>query len=56
MRSPVIKAIAALFVLLVLSSAALAQRNRIVPPGFVAEGVPKMPDPPGPAPVPGRDE
>jgi hypothetical protein len=50
MRSPVIKAIAALFVLLVLSSAALAQRTRIVPPGFVAEGVPKMPNPPGPAP------
>src|SRR5580765_2304994 len=50
MRSPVFKTIAALFVLLVLSSAALAQRTRVLPPGFVADGVPKMPNPPGPAP------
>ena len=50
MRNPVFKAIVAFFVLLALSSAALAQRARVVPPGFVAEGVPKMPNPPGPAP------
>src|SRR5437868_13206593 len=27
-----------------------AQRGRPVPPGFVSEGIPKMPNPPGPAP------
>jgi len=28
----------------------LAQRERSLPPGFIREGVPKMPNPPGPAP------
>jgi len=52
MRNPVIKAIAAFLAVSALSPFALAQgrRGRPVPPGFVAEGVPKMPNPPGPAP------
>jgi hypothetical protein len=49
MRNPIVKVIVAVLTVLVLSSVAVAQR-RIVPPGFVAEGVPKMPNPPGPAP------
>src|SRR5207302_6399094 len=52
MRDPVVKAIVAFLAALALSPAALAQGRggRPVPPGFVAEGVPKMPNPPGPAP------
>src|SRR5438132_12421367 len=50
MRNPVVRTIAAFFVVLALSSISMAQRGRAVPPGFVAEGVPKMPNPAGPAP------
>jgi hypothetical protein len=37
---------------LTLSSAVVAQGRggRPLPPGYVAEGVPEMPNPPGPAP------
>ena len=49
MHNPIVKGIVAFLALLLLSSVAVAQR-RVVPPGFVAEGVPKMPNPPGPAP------
>jgi len=52
MRNPVFKLFVALLVVPALPSIALAQGRggRPVPPGFVAEGVPKMPNPPGPAP------
>jgi len=51
MRNPIVKAIFAFLAMLAISSIALAQgRGRVVPPGFIAEGVPKMPNPPGPAP------
>jgi hypothetical protein len=52
MRNPVVKASVAFLALLALSPFALTQgrRGRPVPPGFIAEGVPKMPNPPGPAP------
>jgi hypothetical protein len=52
MRNPVAAPIVALLAVLALSSAAVAQapQGRAIPPGYVAEGVPKMPDPPGPAP------
>jgi hypothetical protein len=50
MRNSVVKAIAAFLAVSALSSIALAQGRRAVPPGFIAEGVPKMPNPPGPAP------
>ena len=52
MRNPVFKLFVAFLVVPALSSIALAQGRggRPVPPGFVAEGVPKMPNPPGPAP------
>src|SRR5689334_6611568 len=50
MPNPLAKAIAALLTVLAFSSIALAQRGGPPPPGFVAEGVPKMPNPPGPAP------
>ena len=52
MRNPVAAPIVVLLAVLALSSAAVAQapQGRAIPPGYVAEGVPKMPDPPGPAP------
>src|SRR5207237_5274216 len=52
MRNPGVYAIVAFLAVLALSSIALAQGRgqRPVRPGFVAEGVPKMPNPPGPAP------
>ena len=57
MRNAVAKAMVALLVVLVLSSVAMAQTaqapragGRQVPEGYVADGVPKMPNPPGPAP------
>ena len=52
MRNPVVNAIVAFLVVLALSPSALAQgrAGRPVPPGFISEGVPKMPNPPGPAP------
>src|ERR671922_2790063 len=52
MRNPLVKALIAFLAVLTLSSVALAQGRgrRPVPPGFIAEGVPKMPNPPGPAP------
>src|SRR5262245_26235212 len=49
MRNPMVKGIVAFLAVLAISSVAMAQR-RVVPPGYVAEGVPKMPNPPGPAP------
>ena len=49
MRNPVAKGIVAVLAVLALSSVAVAQRGR-VREGFVADGVPKMPNPPGPAP------
>jgi len=53
MRNSVIKPIAAFLALLGLSATAVAQAPRparAVKEGFIAEGVPKMPNPPGPAP------
>lgn len=54
MRNPVAKVIVASLAVLALSSAVMAQDQarprRQVQPGYVAEGVPKMPNPPGPAP------
>ncbi len=51
MRNAVAKPMVALLVVLVLPSVAMAQgRGRPVPDGFIREGVPKMPNPPGPAP------
>src|SRR5229473_8489966 len=50
MPNPLVKAIVAFLAVLAFSSSALAQRGGPPPPGFVAAGVPKMPDPPGPAP------
>ena len=50
MRNPVLKIIAAVTLILTVSSLVWAQRGGPPPPGFVAPGVPKMPNPPGPAP------
>jgi hypothetical protein len=53
MRNSVTQAIVALLAVLVLSSGALAQAQgpaQAPKPAFIKEGVPKMPDPPGPAP------
>lgn len=56
MRNPVAAVIVFSLAVLVLSSAVIAQDQeaprprRQVQPGYVAEGVPKMPNPPGPAP------
>jgi hypothetical protein len=55
MRSPVATVIVALLAVLALSPAVVAQNpegrpQRQVQPGYVAEGVPKMANPPGPAP------
>jgi hypothetical protein len=56
MRKSVATSILALLGVLALSSAVLAQapggqgQARRIPEGYVAEGVPKMPNPPGPAP------
>jgi hypothetical protein len=58
MRNLVIAPIAALLGVLALSSVAAAQRGAApaagrgarVPEGYIADGVPKMPNPPGPAP------
>src|SRR5262252_9604437 len=50
MRNALVKLIVALSTVSALSSLVLAQRERPLPPGFIAEGVPKMPNPPGPAP------
>jgi len=59
MRNPVVKMICALAGVLSLSSVMLAQqaapaqqgRGRKIPEGYIADGVPKMPNAPGPAPV-----
>jgi hypothetical protein len=60
MRNAVVKPIVALLAVLALSSVAMAQApqappsaraGRRVPEGYIADGVPKMPDAPGPAPV-----
>jgi len=53
MRNLVSQGIIALLVILTLSSTAWAQirrGRRPLPPGYVADGVPEMPNPPGPAP------
>lgn len=55
MRNPVAQLLVASVAVLTLSSAVMAQQGaarprRQVQPGYVAEGVPKMPNPPGPAP------
>jgi len=56
MRNAVAQSVASLLAVLMVSSVAMAQaqggrgRGR-VPEGYIADGVPKMPDPPGPAPV-----
>jgi len=57
MRNPVAAVIVASLAVVALSSAVMAQDQgaaprprRQVQPGYVAEGVPKMPNPPGPAP------
>jgi hypothetical protein len=54
MRNPVAEVIVASLAVLALSSALMAQDDvrprRKVQDGYVAEGVPKMPNPPGPAP------
>ena len=50
MRNAVAKPMVALLVVLVLPSVAMAQGGgRPVPDGFIREGVPEMPNPPGPA-------
>src|SRR6266581_5969328 len=49
LRNRLVKTIVALLAVSALSSMILAQR-RPLPPGFIADGVPKMPNPPGPAP------
>jgi hypothetical protein len=57
MRNPVAAVIIASLAVVALSSAVMAQDQEAAPrprrqvqPGYVAEGVPKMPNPPGPAP------
>src|SRR5580658_9391653 len=52
MRNLVAQLTVAVSAVLVLSSTVAAQGRggRPLPPGYVAEGVPAMPDPPGPAP------
>jgi len=51
MRNSIATGLVAFLAVLAFSSIALGQgRGRVVPPGFIAEGVPKMPNPPGPAP------
>jgi hypothetical protein len=55
MRNLVAEPIVALLAVLALFSAVVAQAplgrgRRALPPGYVADGVPAMPDPPGPAP------
>jgi hypothetical protein len=54
MRKSVAAPIAALLAALAFSSLAMAQARgrggRPVPEGYIAEGIPKMPNPPGPAP------
>lgn len=51
MRKSIATGLVAFLAVLAFSSIALGQgRGRVVPPGFIAEGVPKMPNPPGPAP------
>jgi hypothetical protein len=51
MRNSVARAIVALLAVLVLSSAVVAQTGGPASnAGYIKEGVPKMPDPPGPAP------
>jgi hypothetical protein len=50
MRNPLVKAIVAFSAVSTLSLMVLAQGGRPVPPGFIREGVPMMPNPPGPAP------
>jgi hypothetical protein len=50
MSNTFVKPIVALLAVLAFSSIALAQRGGPPPPGFIAAGVPKMPNPPGPAP------
>jgi len=50
MRNPLAKVIVTSFAVLALSPALMAQRGGRSTPGFVAEGVPEMPNPPGPAP------
>jgi hypothetical protein len=52
MRRLVGTAVVALLAALALSSVAMAQGRggRPVPEGYIAEGIPKMPNPPGPAP------
>jgi hypothetical protein len=51
MRGPVVKPLVAFLAVLALSPVAVAQRApRPVKEGFISEGVPKMPNPPGPAP------
>ena len=50
MRNPLVKAIVAFSAVSTLSLMVLAQGGRAVPPGFIREGVPMMPNPPGPAP------
>ena len=54
MRKLVVTRVLALLAVLALASTVLAQapqgRGEAIPPGYVAVGVPAMPDPPGPAP------
>jgi hypothetical protein len=49
LRNLLVKTTLALSAVSVLSLTIVAQR-RPLPPGFISDGVPKMPDPPGPAP------
>src|SRR5258707_360949 len=50
MRNTIVAAIAAVLVVAGVHDAAAQGRQRITGEGFISEGVPKMPDPPGPAP------
>ena len=50
MRNSILASMAAALALLVAQAADPAAQARRVPEGFISEGIPKMPNPPGPAP------
>ena len=50
MRNSILASIAVVLALLVASAADPAAQGRVSGEGFVSEGIPKMPNPPGPAP------
>ena len=50
MRNSILASTAAVLALLVVHATDAAAQARRVPEGFISEGIPKMPNPPGPAP------